>query len=186
MAIALVMPYNHLILWCLLLLCPRSFPESGTFPMSCLFASGDQNTGASASASVLAVNIQCSSPLRLTVWYPCCPRDFQESSPVPQFKGINSLAFCLLYGPALTTKREYWEDKSLDYMDLCRQSNVSAFQHTVYVCHRFPANHLLISWLQSPSAVILEPKKRKSVTTSTFSPSICHEVVGLDAMILVF
>ena len=48
------------------------------------------------------------------------------------------------------------------------------------------SNHLLISWLQSPSAVILEPKKRKSVTTSTFSPSICHEVMGPGAMILVF
>ena len=42
---------------------------------------------------------------------------------------------------------------------------------------------LLISWLQSPSAVILEPRKIKSVTVS---PSICHEVMGLDAMILVF
>ena len=47
-------------------------------------------------------------------------------------------------------------------------------------------NYLLISWLQSPTAVILEPKKRKSVTTSTFSPSMYHEVMGLDAMILVF
>ncbi|CAI9179171.1 unnamed protein product [Rangifer tarandus platyrhynchus] len=45
---------------------------------------------------------------------------------------------------------------------------------------------LLISWLQSPSTVILVSKKRKSVTTSTFSPSICHEVMGLDDMILVF
>ena len=45
---------------------------------------------------------------------------------------------------------------------------------------------LLISWLQSQSAVILEPKKIKSVTVSTVSPSICHEVMGLDAMILVF
>ena len=45
---------------------------------------------------------------------------------------------------------------------------------------------VLILWLQSPSTVILEPKKRKSVTVSTFSPSICHEVMGLDAMILVF
>ena len=44
---------------------------------------------------------------------------------------------------------------------------------------------LLISWLQSPSAVILEPKKIKSVTVSTVSPSICHEVMGLDAMMLV-
>ena len=63
------------------------------------------------------------------------------------------------------------------------------------VCHSclglpyiaFPprSNHLLISWLQSPSAVILEPKKIKSATVSTFSLSIYHEVMGLDAMILV-
>ena len=45
---------------------------------------------------------------------------------------------------------------------------------------------LLISWLQSPSAVILEPPKIKSVTVSTVSPSICHEVMGPDAKILVF
>ena len=45
---------------------------------------------------------------------------------------------------------------------------------------------LLISWLQSPSAVILEPKRTKSVTVSIVSPSICHEVMGPDAMILVF
>ena len=45
---------------------------------------------------------------------------------------------------------------------------------------------LLISWLQSPSAVILEPKKRKSVIVSIVSPCICHEVMGPDAMILVF
>ena len=45
---------------------------------------------------------------------------------------------------------------------------------------------LLISWLQSPSAVILEPRKIKSDTVSTVSPIICHEVMGPDAMILVF
>ena len=48
------------------------------------------------------------------------------------------------------------------------------------------SKRLLISWLQSPSAVILEPKKIKSATVSTVSPSICHEVMGLDAIILVF
>ena len=48
------------------------------------------------------------------------------------------------------------------------------------------SKHLLISWLQSPSAVILEPRKIKSATVSTVSPSICHEVMGPDAMILVF
>ena len=48
------------------------------------------------------------------------------------------------------------------------------------------SKRLLISWLQSPSAVILDPPKIKSSTVSTVSPSICHEVMGLDAMILVF
>ena len=48
------------------------------------------------------------------------------------------------------------------------------------------SKHLLISWLQFPYTVILEPKKMKSVTVSIFSPSICHEVMGPDAMILVF
>ena len=64
--------------------------------------------------------------------------------------------------------------------------------HLVNMLPRFviaflPRNKcLLISWLQSPLALILEPKKIKSVTVSTVSPSICHEVMGLDAMILVF
>ena len=44
--------------------------------------------------------------------------------------------------------------------------------------------HLLISWLQSPSAVILEPQKTKSVSVSVVSPSICHEVMGPDSMII--
>ena len=51
---------------------------------------------------------------------------------------------------------------------------------------KLSSKHLLISWLKSLSTVILEPKKIKSVTVSTFSPSICHEVIGPDAMILVF
>jgi len=75
-------------------------------------------------------------------------------------------------------------------MDLCWQSNVSALS----MLSRFGTTFLprskclLISWLQSPSPVILEPKQNKtkqSVTISTVSPSICHEVMGLDAMILV-
>ena len=48
------------------------------------------------------------------------------------------------------------------------------------------SKRLSISWLQSPSAVILEPKKVKSDTVSTLSPSVCHEVMGPDAMIFIF
>ena len=58
---------------------------------------------------------------------------------------------------------------------------------TMFVIAFLPRNKcLLISWLQSPSTVILESKKIKSVAASTFSPSICHEVMGLYVMILVF
>ena len=53
------------------------------------------------------------------------------SSPAPECEGIDSLVLCLLYGPALTTVWGHWEDHSLDYMNLCRQSNVSAFQHKI-------------------------------------------------------
>ena len=48
------------------------------------------------------------------------------------------------------------------------------------------SRHLLISWLQPPSAVILEPKKLKSLIVSIVSPSICHEVMGPDAIIFIF
>ena len=48
------------------------------------------------------------------------------------------------------------------------------------------SKHLLISWLQSPSAVILEPNKIKSATVYTVSPSICHEVIEPDAVVFVF
>ena len=51
-------------------------------------------------------------PYDWLVWFPCCPRDFQESFP-DQFEGINSLAFCLLYGPALTIVHDHWEDIAL-------------------------------------------------------------------------
>ena len=58
---------------------------------------------------------------------------------------------------------------------------------SMFVTAFLPRNKcLLISWLQSPSAVILKPKKIKSVIVSIVSPSICREVLGLDAMILVF
>ena len=73
-------------------------------------------------------------------------------------------------------------------MDLCWQSNVSAFNMVSRLVIAFlqRSKHLLISWLQSPSAMIFEPKKIKPVTVSIASPSIYHEVMGPDAMIIVF
>ena len=72
-------------------------------------------------------------------------------------------------------------------MDLCWQSNLLFNMLPRLIITFLPRSKcLLISWLQSPSAVILEPKKIKSLTVSIVSPSICHEVRGPDAMILVF
>ena len=109
--------------------CPQSFPASGTFPMSWLFESHDQNTGASASASVLPMSIQAWFPLTLTGLISLLSKGLQESSPAQKFKSINSLVFCLLYSPSLTTGCDHWEDHSFDYIYLYWQSN--AFQYTV-------------------------------------------------------
>ena len=58
---------------------------------------------------------------------PCSPRDSQESSPTPQFKSINSSMLSFLYSPTLTSIYDYWNNYSLDWTELCWQSNVSAF-----------------------------------------------------------
>ena len=76
---------------------------------------------------VLRINF----PQDWLIWSPCCPMYSQASSPTLQCEGINYLALCLPYGPALTIIHDHWEDHSLDYTDLCQQSNVFAFQHIV-------------------------------------------------------
>ena len=88
---------------------PQSFLASGTFPVSWLFISDDQNTAAS--ASVLPVSIHGWFPLRSTGWSLRCPRDFQKSSSAPQFEGISSLVFRLLCGSTLTTLCDHWEER---------------------------------------------------------------------------
>ena len=106
--------------------CPQSFPASGSYPVSWLFASDGQSVGASASTSVLPTNIQGWFPLGLTGWSPCSPRDSQKSSPAPHFKSINSSAFSF-YGPTLISIHDYWKSHSFDYMEPCWQNNVSDF-----------------------------------------------------------
>ena len=79
-----------------------------------------------------------------------------ESFPATQFESINSFVLSLLYGPTLTPIHNYRKNHSFDYMDLCRQSDVSTFQYAICVCHSFPrSKHFLISWLQSPDGDFL-------------------------------
>ena len=92
----------------------RSFPASGSFLMSQLFTSGGQCIGVSASASVLPINIQGDFLQDWLAWSPCSPRDFQEPSPTPQLKSINSLVLSFLYNPALTYIHDNWKNHSFD------------------------------------------------------------------------
>ena len=113
--------------------------------------------------------------------------DSQESFPASRFERIRSLALSLLYDSILTFVHDCWKHHSFDYMDLCWQSYVSAFNTlSIFIIDFLPKSYcLLISRMQSPSTVILEPRKMKSVTAST-SPSISYEVMWLKAMILIF
>ena len=124
---------------------------------------------------------------RKLVGSPCCPRDSQESSPAPHFKSINSLALNLLYGSTLTSVETTGKTIALPIWSFVSNMYLLFNMLSRFVIAFLPrSKHLLILWLQSLSAVILEPRKIKSVTASTFSPSIWHEVMESDAMILVF
>ena len=107
--------------------CPQSFPASGSFPMSWCFASTGQSVGASASASVLPMNIQGWFPLGLTGLISLLSKGLSRVFSSITVQSINSLALCLLYGPILTSVHVYWTNHSFDYMDLCVPSDVSAF-----------------------------------------------------------
>ena len=117
---------------------------------------------------------------------PCSPRDSQESSPTPQFKIINSSALSFftvqLSHPYMTTGKTIALTR-WNFVGKVISLLLNMLSRLVRIF--LPRNkRLLISWLQSPSAVILEPKKIKSDTVSTVSPSISNEVMGLDAMII--
>ena len=84
-----------------------------------------------------------------------------KSSSTLQFKNINSLALSFLYGPTLTSTHDYWNMLS-----------------RLIIAFILRSKHLLISWLQSQSAVILESKKIQPVNIYIVSPSICHKVMG--------
>ena len=166
-----------------------SFPASGSFQMSQLFTSGNQSTGVSASTSVLPMNTQRLISFRMD-WLDLLAAQGTLKSLLQHHSSKAStllhLAFfrVQLSHPYMTTGKTIaltrWnfvgKVMSLLFNMLCR----------LVITFLPRSKCLLISWLQSPSVVILEPKKIKSATVSTVSPSICHEVMGPDAMILVF
>ena len=168
--------------------CPQPLPASGSFPLSQLFTWGGQSIEVSASASVPPMNTQAWSPLGWTGWISL------QSKGLSRVFSNTTVQKHQLFGAQLSS-----QSNSQPYMTtgktiaLTRQTFVGKVMSLLFnmpsrwVITFLPRSKcLLISWLQSPSAVILEPKKIKSDTVSTVSPSISHEVMGLDAMILVF
>ena len=169
--------------------CFQYLPVSRSFPMSQSFASGGQSTGASASASVLPMNIQDWFPLEWTGWISLqskgLSRVFSNTTVQKhQFFSAqlslwpNSHIHTWLLEKTIALNRRTFVGKVMSLLFSMLSRLVIAFLPM--------SKHLLISWLQSPSVVILEPKKIKLVTVFIVSPSICHEIMELDAMILVF
>ena len=154
--------------------------------MSQLFVLGGQSIGASASASVLPMNIQGWLPLGLfdLLAVQGTLKSLLQHSSKPSVLGCSAFFMVQLLHPNVTTGKT---------IDLTRWTFVRKVMSLLFnILSRFViaflprSNHLLISWLQSPSTVILEPKKIKYVMVSTFSPSICYEVMGPDATVFIF
>ena len=152
----------------------QSFPVSGSFQMSQFFTSGGQSIGPSASASVLPMNIQDLFPLGWTGWISLLSkglsRVFSNAKVQKHLWRSAFFKFQLSY-PYMTTgkialTRWTFVEKLMSLLFNTLSRLVIAF---------LPRDKcLLISWLQSPSAVILEHQNIKSATISTVSPSICH------------
>ena len=140
----------------------QSFPASGSFPVSRLFASGGQSIGVSASIPVLPMNIQDWLHLELTGFIYCNTRDSQESSPTPQFKSINSSVLSpfmvQISHPYMTV------GKTIALTRWTSVSNLKSLHFNmlskIVIAFLSRSKRLLISWLRSPSAVILSPKNK--------------------------
>ena len=145
--------------------CPQSFPASGSFLMNWLFASNGQSIGASASASILPMNIWDWFPSGLTGLISLLSKGLSRSSPASQFESINSSVFNHFYGPALTSIHDYWKNHTLTIWTFVGKVMTMLFNvlSSFVIAFLSRSKRLLISWLPSTSAVILEPEKIKSL-----------------------
>ena len=132
--------------------------------MSWLFISGGQTIGASAWYQPFQWTFRADFLQDWLVGSPCTRRDSQESSPTPQLKSINSSALSFLYGPILTSIHDYWKKPQL-WLDgplFCKVMSLLFNTLSRSAIAFLPRSKcLLILWLQSPSAVILEPLQNK-------------------------
>ena len=170
-------PWCYLITWssgALFSLCLQSFPASGSFPMSRLFTSGGQSIGASALASVLPMTLQGWFPLGLTGLISLQSKGLSRIFSITTVEIINSSVLSLLYGPALKSIHGTGKIIALTIQTFVGKVISLLFNmlSRFFMAFLPRSKHLFISWLWTPSAVILESRKIKSVTASTFS-SLC-------------
>ena len=167
--------------------CPQSFPASGSFQKSQFFASDGQSTGISASTSVLPMSTQDWFPVVRTGWI-----SLQSKGLSSLLKHHSSKVLILQHSAVFIVQLSHPYVTTGKTIAVTRWTFVDKVMSLLFnmlprlVITFLPRNKcFLISWLQSPSAVIWEPIKIKPATVSTVSTSICHEVMGPDAMILV-
>jgi len=166
----------------------QSFPASGSFLMNRLFTSGSQSIGPSVSALVLPINIQSWFPLGLTGWISLQSKTLKSLLQYHSSKA--SVLCCSDFFFIVQLSHLYMTTRKT--IALTIWTFVGKVMSLLFILSRFViaflpwSKHLLISWLQSPSSMILEPKKIKSVTVSIVSLPICHEVMGPNAIILLF
>ena len=173
MSIKSVMPSNHLILCRLLLLLHLIFPNIRIFSSeSVLHIRWPKYWSFSFSISPSNEYLRTDLLQDGLVRSPCSPRGSQESPPTPQFKSINSLALTLLYSPTLTSIHDYWKNHSFDCTVGKAMSLIfnTLFRFVIAFLPR--SKCLLISWLQSPSALILEPRKIKNLSLFALFPHL--------------
>ena len=188
LSVELVMPSNHLIFYCPLVLLPSIFPSIRVFSNESVlhirwpkFWSFSFNISPSNDQPGLIFRMDWLGLLAVQGTLNSLLQHHSSKASV-----LRSSAFFIgqLSHPYMTTEKTL----ALTIWTLVGKvmSLLLNVLSRIVIAFLPRSKRLLISWLQSPSAMILEPKKIKPITVFTFSPSICHEVMGLDAMILVF
>ena len=157
--------------------------------MSQFFASGGHGIGVSPLAAFLPKNIQDWFPLGWTSWISLLSKGLsrvfsQHHSSKASILWRSAFFIFQLSHPYMTTGKTIALNRCT-FVGKLRSLLFNILSRLV-ITFLPRSKHLLISWLQSPSAVILEPKKIKSLTVSIISPSICHEVMGPEAKTWVF
>ena len=182
------MPSNHLILCCPLLLLSSIFPSIRVFSngsVLCIrwpkyWSFSFSISPANEYSGLISFKMDWLDLLAVQGTLKSLPQHHSSKASILQHSAFFIVPFSFLYSPTLTSIHDYWKNQALTRWTFVGKVISLLFNILSWLVVTFlpRSKHLLISWLQSPSAVILEPKKTKSLTVSIVSLSICHEEMG--------